>query len=258
MENNTDLPETPETEQTIVEHLIELRTRLMRILMGIVLVLLVLLPFSQTIYTMAAQPLIDALPAGSSMIATEVIAPFFVPLKVTLMVAFLVSLPHTLYQLWAFVAPALYQNEKRLILPLIVSSTVLFFIGMAFAYFFVFPAVFHFMEKVTPEGVSMATDIDKYLSFILGMFVAFGVSFEVPVVVVLLHRIGLVSLEKLKLARPYVIVATFAIAAVITPPDILSQTMLAIPMILLYEFGLLACRAARPKSIDSQEENTAS
>lgn len=237
-------------QQTLIEHLIELRTRLMRIMIGLLLCLLALVPFAQKIYTFVAEPLMSALPAGSSMIATEVIAPFFVPLKVTLMVAFLLSLPNTVYQIWAFVAPALYKNEKRLILPLMFSTIVLFFIGMAFAYFFVFPTVFHFMAKVTPEGVNMATDIDKYLSFILGMFVAFGVSFEVPIVVVILNRIGVVSLKQLKAARPYVIVAAFVIAAIITPPDILSQTLLAIPLIILYEFGLLMCRFVKRQTTE--------
>ncbi|MDO5686546.1 MAG: twin-arginine translocase subunit TatC [Neisseria sp.] len=235
-------------QQTLIEHLIELRNRLMKIVLGIGLCLLVLLPFAQKIYSFVAEPLMSALPAGNSMIATDVIAPFFVPLKVTLMVAFLFSLPNTVYQIWAFVAPALYKNEKKLVFPLMLSTIILFFIGMAFAYFLVFPAVFHFMVKVAPEGVNMATDIDKYLSFVLGMFIAFGVSFEVPVVVVLLNRIGMVSRRQLKTARPYVIVGAFVIAAVITPPDILSQILLAVPLIILYEFGLLMCRPDAPEA----------
>lgn len=228
--------------QTLVEHLLELRTRMVRILLGIGLFLLLTVPFAQEIYSFVAAPLMNALPTGSNMIATEVIAPFFVPLKVALMAAFLLSLPNSAYQVWAFIAPGLYQNEKKLVIPLVLSSIILFFIGMAFAYFFVFPTVFHFMAKVTPEGVNMATDIDKYLSFILGMFVAFGLTFEVPVVVVILNRMGLVSIARLKSARPYIIVGAFIVAAIITPPDILSQIMLAIPLAILYEFGIFLCR----------------
>ena len=177
--------ETQQTAQPLIEHLLELRRRLMWTIGGLLLCFLALMPFAQQLYTFVAQPLMATLPAGTSMIATDVIAPFFVPVKVTLMAAFLLSLPHTLYQVWAFIAPALYQNEKRLVMPLVLSSVLLFFAGMAFAYFLVFPLVFKFLAGVTPVGVNMATDIDKYLSFILGMFVAFGATFEVPVVVVL-------------------------------------------------------------------------
>lgn len=229
-----------------MEHLIELRRRLMWLILGVLICFLGLMPFSQQLYSFVANPLMATLPANTSMIATDVVAPFFVPIKVTLMVAFLLSLPHTLYQVWAFVAPALYQNEKRLITPLVLSSVILFFIGMAFAYFLVFPIIFKFLAGVTPVGVNMATDIDKYLSFVLGMFVAFGTTFEVPVVVVLLNRMGIVSPAQLKVARPYVIVGAFVIAAVITPPDIISQIMLAVPLILLYEAGLLLCRFMKP------------
>ena len=207
-----------------------------------------LMPFAQQLYTFVAEPLMASLPANTSMIATDVIAPFFVPVKVTLMAAFLLTLPHTLYQLWAFVAPALYQNEKRLVTPLVLSSMILFFAGMAFAYFLVFPVIFRFLAGVTPVGVNMATDIDKYLSFVLGMFVAFGTTFEVPVVVVLLNRMGVVSLKQLKSARPYVIVGAFVVAAVITPPDVISQIMLAVPLVLLYEAGIWVCRFAKPLS----------
>ncbi len=187
------------------------------------------------------------------MIATDVVAPFFVPLKVALMAAFLVSLPNTLYQIWAFVAPALYQNEKRLIVPLILSSMTLFALGMAFCYWFVFPIVFKFFAGATPLGVSMATDIGNYLSFVLGMFVAFGMTFEIPVAVVLLYRMGVISFAQLTAARPYLIVAAFVIAAVVTPPDVLSQVMLAIPMILLYEVGLLVCRMIKPREKTENE-----
>ncbi|ULJ59439.1 twin-arginine translocase subunit TatC [Wielerella bovis] len=233
--------------QPLVEHLLELRRRLVWTVVGIALCFLVAVPFAQNLYAWVAQPLMSVLPQNTSMIATDVVAPFFVPLKVALMAAFLVSLPHTLYQIWAFVAPALYQNEKRLIAPLILSSLILFAIGMAFCYFLVFPIVFKFFASMTPSGVNMATDIDKYLSFVLGMFIAFGMTFETPVAVVLLHRMGVISLAQLQVARPYVIVASFVIAAVVTPPDVLSQMMLAVPMLLLYETGLLACRIIKPR-----------
>ncbi len=242
--------ETQQTAQPLIEHLLELRRRLMWTIGGLLLCFLALMPFAQQLYTFVAQPLMATLPAGTSMIATDVIAPFFVPVKVTLMAAFLLSLPHTLYQVWAFIAPALYQNEKRLVMPLVLSSVLLFFAGMAFAYFLVFPLVFKFLAGVTPVGVNMATDIDKYLSFILGMFVAFGATFEVPVVVVLLNRMGVVSLAQLRLARPYVIVGAFVLAAVITPPDVISQVLLAVPLIILYEAGLWFCRFIRPRVQD--------
>lgn len=242
--------ETQQSAQPLIEHLLELRRRLMWTIGGLLLCFLALMPFAQQLYTFVAQPLMATLPAGTSMIATDVIAPFFVPVKVTLMAAFLLSLPHTLYQVWAFIAPALYQNEKRLVMPLVLSSVLLFFAGMAFAYFLVFPLVFKFLAGVTPVGVNMATDIDKYLSFILGMFVAFGATFEVPVVVVLLNRMGVVSLAQLRQARPYVIVGAFVLAAVITPPDVISQVLLAVPLIVLYEAGLWFCRFIRPRVQD--------
>ncbi|NHR03657.1 twin-arginine translocase subunit TatC [Chromobacterium haemolyticum] len=226
-------------EQPLLAHLLELRTRLVRALLGVALVFLGLFHWSGDIYHLLAKPLLDALPAGANMIATDVTAPFFVPVKVTMLVAFLISLPNTLYQIWAFVAPGLYHHEKRLVLPLVVASLLLFLTGMAFAYFLVFPVVFGFMSAVTPVGVSMMTDIDKYLSFVLGMFMAFGVTFEVPVVVILLVRMGVVSVEKLRQGRPYVIVGAFVVAAVVTPPDVLSQTLLAVPLWLLYEAGIL-------------------
>lgn len=234
--------------QPLVEHLLELRRRLVWILLGIGICFIIAVPFAQKLYAFVAQPLMSVLPQNTSMIATDVVAPFFVPLKVALMAAFLVSLPNTLYQIWAFVAPALYQNEKRLIVPLILSSLILFIVGMAFCYFLVFPVVFKFFAGMTPLGVSMATDIDKYLSFVLGMFVAFGMTFEIPVVVVLLYRMGMISFAQLTAARPYIIVASFILAAIVTPPDVLSQVMLAVPMILLYEAGLLVCKLIKPRT----------
>lgn len=234
--------------QPLVEHLLELRRRLVWILLGIGICFIVAVPFAQKLYAFVAQPLMSVLPQNTSMIATDVVAPFFVPLKVALMAAFLVSLPNTLYQIWAFVAPALYQNEKRLIVPLILSSLILFIVGMAFCYFLVFPVVFKFFAGMTPLGVSMATDIDKYLSFVLGMFVAFGMTFEIPVVVILLYRMGMISFAQLTAARPYIIVASFILAAIVTPPDVLSQVMLAVPMILLYEAGLLVCKLIKSRT----------
>ena len=239
--------------QPLIEHLLELRRRLVWAVAGIAVCFFAIVPFAQTLYSFVAQPLMSVLPNNTSMIATDVIAPFFVPIKVALMAAFLVALPNTLYQIWAFVAPALYQNEKRLIVPLILSSIILFAAGMAFCYFLVFPMVFKFFAGMTPLGVSMATDIDKYLSFVLGMFVAFGLTFEIPVAVVLLYRMGVITYRQLTAARPYLIVAAFIIAAVVTPPDVLSQIMLAVPMILLYEIGILVCRIVKPRAVDGAD-----
>ena len=234
--------------QPLIEHLLELRRRLVWAVLGIAVCFFAIVPFAQTLYSFVAQPLMSVLPNNTSMIATDVIAPFFVPIKVALMAAFLAALPNTLYQIWAFVAPALYQNEKRLIVPLILSSIILFAAGMAFCYFLVFPMVFKFFAGMTPLGVSMATDIDKYLSFVLGMFVAFGMAFELPVLVVLLYRMGAVSLAALKTARPYVVVAAFVVAGIVTPPDVISQFLLAVPLIALYEAGLLMCRLFKPNA----------
>ncbi|MBP7580097.1 MAG: twin-arginine translocase subunit TatC [Vogesella sp.] len=226
-------------QQPLLAHLVELRNRLVRIAIVLLVALLAMVPWAGDVYHLFAKPLLDVLPQNSSMIATEVTAPFFVPLKVTMLVAFVATLPHTLYQIWAFIAPGLYNHEKKLIVPLIVSSVLLFMIGMAFAYFAVFPVVFGFMSAHTPEGVAMMTDIDKYLSFALGMFVAFGITFEVPVIVVVLNRMGIVTLKQLREGRSYVIVGAFVVAAVVTPPDVLSQVMMAVPLWLLYEVGIV-------------------
>ncbi|MDC7715605.1 twin-arginine translocase subunit TatC [Vogesella sp. DC21W] len=226
-------------QQPLLAHLVELRNRLVRIAVVLLVALLAMVPWAGDVYHLFAKPLLDVLPQNSSMIATEVTAPFFVPLKVTMLVAFVATLPHTLYQIWAFIAPGLYNHEKKLIVPLIVSSVLLFMIGMAFAYFAVFPVVFGFMSAHTPEGVAMMTDIDKYLSFALGMFVAFGITFEVPVIVVVLNRMGIVKLKQLREGRSYVIVGAFVVAAVVTPPDVLSQVMMAVPLWLLYEVGIV-------------------
>jgi sec-independent protein translocase protein TatC len=233
-------------QESFLSHLIELRTRLMRSIIAVVLVLLALFPFAKEIYALLAQPLLRVLPAGATMIATDVTGTFLVPLKVTLMAAFLIALPYVLWQAWAFVAPGLYQHEKRLVIPVLVSSVCLFFCGMAFAYFVVFPVAFGFFAGYAPAGVQMMTDIDKYLSFVLTMFIAFGLTFETPVVVVVLVRMRVVPLEKLRSARPYVIVGAFVVGAIFTPPDVISQCLLAVPLWLLYELGLLLARFAAP------------
>ena len=239
---NDGQPPADGLQETFISHLIELRSRLLRSIVAVIVVLLVLFPWAKDIYAVLAAPLLRALPAGATMIATDVTGTFLVPLKVTLMAGFLIALPYVLWQAWAFVAPGLYQHEKRLVLPVLVSSLVLFALGMAFAYFFVFPVAFGFFAGYAPAGVQMMTDIDKYLSFVLTMFIAFGLTFETPVVVVVLVRMGVVSLDKLKSIRPYVIVGAFIVGAIFTPPDILSQVMLAVPLWLLFELGLLVAR----------------
>jgi sec-independent protein translocase protein TatC len=226
------------TQETFLSHLIELRTRLVRSIIAVVVVLLVLFPFAKQIYSYLAMPLLKVLPNGATMIATDVTGTFLVPLKVTLMAAFLIALPYVLYQAWAFVAPGLYQHEKRLVLPVLISSVFFFLVGMSFAYFVVFPVAFGFFAGYAPAGVQMMTDIDKYLSFVMTMFIAFGLTFETPVVVVVLVRMGVVSLDKLRSIRPYVIVGSFVIGAIFTPPDVVSQCLLAVPLWLLYELGL--------------------
>jgi len=232
------------TEQPFVSHLIELRDRLVRALIavGIVFAILSWFPGPSALYDMLAQPLVSKLPAGAHLIATNPISPFMVPIKVTLLAALLGALPYVLYQVWAFVAPGLYTHEKKLVLPLVVSSTLLFFAGIAFCYFFVFGKVFAFIQGFAPKSITAAPDIEAYLSFVLTMFIAFGATFEVPVVVVVLARMGLVSIDKLKAFRGYFIVLAFIVAAVITPPDIVSQLSLAIPMCLLYEVGIWAAQ----------------
>lgn len=230
-----------------MSHLIELRTRLIRSMIAIGAILVVLLPFSNKLYTLLALPMLRALPSGGQMIATEVTTPFFVPMKVAMMAAFLLALPYLLYQAWAFIAPGLYSHEKRLVLPLVVSSTILFYTGMAFAYFVVFPVVFGFIAAAAPEGVAVMTDIDKYLGFVLTMFMAFGVTFEVPVAVVVLVRLGVVSVVFLRDIRRYVIVGAFVIGAIFTPPDVVSQSLLAVPLCLLYEVGIWVASRWKPQ-----------
>lgn len=233
-------PETNEATETFISHLIELRTRLVRSIIAVVVVFVGLFPFAKDLYALLAHPLLAELPKGGQMIATDVTTPFFVPMKVAMMAAFLISLPYVLYQAWAFIAPGLYAHEKKLVWPLVIVSTLLFMCGMAFAYFAVFPIVFHFMASVAPEGVAVMTDINKYLDFVLTLFVAFGVTFEVPVAVIVLVRMGVVSVAKLREIRPYIIVGAFVIGAIFTPPDVVSQFMLAMPLWLLYEAGIVA------------------
>lgn len=247
-------------EEPFISHLIELRSRLIRACLALVVVLLCLLPWARELYALLAAPLTNALPEGyrGSLVSTDVVGGFVVPLKVAMMVAFLIALPYILYQAWAFIAPGLYRHEKRLAVPLLVASVFLFFVGMAFAYFLVFPIVFSFMVSVMPEGVTWMTDIDKYFSFVITIFMAFGAAFEVPVVVILLVSAGIVDIARLKAARPYVIVGAFVVGAILTPPDALSQAMLAIPMYLLYEVGILAAYVLGRKPHSSPAEETSS
>ena len=230
----------------LLDHLIELRTRLLRAVAGLVLVFVALLPFANRLYALLALPLLDKLPKGGQLIATEVASPFFAPLKLAFFVALVIAMPWLLYQLWAFVAPGLYKRERKLALPLLASALVLFYAGCAFAYFVVLPAVFTFLNKVTPVGVTMMTDISNYLDFVLVIFLAFGASFELPVALVILALLGWVTPKQLREWRGYAIVAIFVLAAVITPPDVVSQMLLALPMILLYEAGIIAASAVRP------------
>jgi len=237
-----------EAENSFVSHLIEMRDRLLRAVLAFVIIFIALFPWAQELYALLAQPLLAALPKGGQMIATEVTTPFFVPIKVTMMTAFLIAMPWIFYQAWAFVAPGLYKHERRFGVPLVIASVILFLLGMAFAYFLVFPVVFGFIVGVAPEGVAVMTDIGKYLDFVMTLFMAFGISFQVPVVVVLLVQMGMVSVAKLREIRPYVIVGAFVIGAIFTPPDVISQFMLAVPMWILYELGIVvAALISKPK-----------
>ncbi|HHJ39358.1 MAG: twin-arginine protein translocation system subunit TatC [Methylothermaceae bacteria B42] len=232
-------PEIDNREQPFIAHLIELRSRLLKIIAVVLLVFLGLAPFANEIYTYLAGPLLKHLPEQSSMIAIDVASPFLTPFKLALVVAIFATMPFTLYQIWAFIAPGLYRHEKRLMLPLLIASTCLFYLGAAFAYFVVLPLVFRFMTAAAPQGVAVMTDISRYLDFILTLFFAFGVAFEVPIATILLIWSGITTRQALARKRPYVIVAAFVIGMVLTPPDVISQTLLALPMWLLYELGLL-------------------
>ncbi len=224
---------------TFVLHLLELRNRLLRIVIGLLLIIVALFPFANDIYHFLAIPLLQSLPAGGQMVATGVTSPFLVPMKVVLLTACVISLPHTLYQVWAFVVPGLYIHERRIVWPLITASTLLFLCGMAFAYFAVFPVVFGFISNSAPDGVAVMTDIGNYLDFAMSLFIAFGLAFEVPVAVVIAVMLGMVSIKSLREARPYIIVGAFVLGAIFTPPDIISQFMLAVPLVVLYETGIM-------------------
>lgn len=243
-------------EQPLMAHLLELRSRLLRIVAGVLLLFIPLSFVAKQLYAFFAQPLLRLLPAGSSMIATEVASPFFAPIKLAAVVAFIGAMPWVLWQVWAFVAPGLYKSEKRLVAPLMMSSTLLFYGGIAFAYFLVLPTVFHFMVTVAPDGVAVMTDISKYLDFVLTIFVAFGFAFETPVALVLLVKTGFVTPKQLAGNREYVVVGAFVIGAVFTPPDVVSQIMLAVPVYLLYELGIIAARILVPEAaaVDAQRD----
>ncbi len=234
-------------QQPLISHLLELRRRLLRALGAVGLLFLALLYFANDIYHLLALPLLQSLPQGAQMIATDVATPFVIPMKLTLYVSLFLAIPYVLYQIWAFVAPGLYQHERKLVLPLVIASTALYYLGILFAYFIVFPMLFNFFTSTTPDGVTMATDIASYLSFIMGMFFAFGLAFEVPVAVCLLCWSGITNPEALALKRPYFIVGAFVVAMFLTPPDVISQTLLAVPICLLFELGLMMGRFYRKK-----------
>jgi sec-independent protein translocase protein TatC len=252
-----DQQSTSGNEDTFISHLVELRSRVVKSAVAIIVIFLCLMPWAADLFNVLARPMMAALPAGSRMIATGVITPFLIPVKVTMMVAFIIALPWVLFQAWAFIAPGLYKHEKRLVAPLVISSSVLFVAGVAFCYFFVFRTVFPFINHFAPSSVSVAPDIDAYVDFVMTMFISFGMAFEVPIVVVILVRMGLVPLAKLKQIRPYVVVGAFVVAAVVTPPDIMSQLLLAAPLVLLYEIGLFMAPIFA-KATKAPEEETAS
>jgi len=247
------------TQETFVSHLIELRQRVVHALIAflVVFVAIFLWPGAAPIYDFLAAPLMKALPEGAKMIATGVVTPFLVPMKVTALVAFMIALPYLLYQAWAFVAPGLYDHEKKLVLPVVVASTVLFLLGVAFCYYFVFGKVFAFINEFAPKSITPAPDIEAYFSFVITMFLAFGITFEIPIVVMVLVRFGVVSLERLRDARPYVIVGAFVVSAIITPPDVLSQFLLAVPMCLLYEAGLFLSRFVGKRVAEAKADSAA-
>ena len=247
--------ENEDKEQSFISHLVELRERLLKSIVCILAFFLMLFYFANDIYSFLAQPLSKHLPEGASMIATEVASPFLAPFKLTIMVAVTISVPYLFHQGWAFIAPGLYRNERRLVLPLLVSSTLLFYAGILFAYFAVFPLVFGFFTEAAPEGVTVMTDISRYLDFVLKLFLAFGLAFEVPVVVVLLVKLGMMSVERLQALRPYIIVSAFTIGMLLTPPDVISQILLAVPMWILFEVGLLVARRVKPESQAEEDQD---
>jgi len=240
---------------TLFDHLLELRTRLLRIALSVLVVFCSLVYFSQDIYQYLAQPLLSTMPKGTQMIATDVTSPFFAPFKLTLVLSFFLAIPFVLYQIWGFVAPGLYRKEKRLIAPLMFGSTLLFYAGIIFAYYVVFPIIFAFFTSVAPEGVTIATDITSYLDFVLKLFFAFGVAFEIPVVIVLLCWTGATTPNNLRNKRPYVIVGAFIVGMLLTPPDIISQTLLALPMLLLFEVGIIVASFYSKSSTDQEQDD---
>ncbi len=256
-QNQPDLNSSSEVRVLpFVAHLVELRNRLIKILLAVLLIFIALFPFANDLYTLLAEPIMRYLPEGSTMIATGVTAPFLTPFKFALVLAVYLAIPAILYQVWAFVAPGLYSKEQRLILPLVISSTLLFYAGMIFAYYVVFPVLFGFFMGTAPEGVAVMPDIANYLDTVLKLFFAFGLAFEVPVAVVLLIRMGVTSVEKLSAKRPYIILGSFVVAMLLTPPDVISQTLLAIPVWLLFELGLLVSRWVTPvKSIEKSTQD---
>ncbi|MDH5631986.1 MAG: twin-arginine translocase subunit TatC [Gammaproteobacteria bacterium] len=251
----TDNQPDYEAEGSFFSHLLELRNRLLYALAGVFAIFLPLIVYSQELYNILAQPLLSVLPKGASMIATEVASPFLTPLRLAFIVSLVASIPWILYQAWAFVAPGLYRHERRLVIPLLASSTLLFYGGMAFAYFVVFPLVFEFFTKVAPEGVQIMTDIKAYLDFVFAMFIAFGIAFELPVAILLLTYAGVIEPESLADKRPYVLIGVFAVAMLLTPPDVISQTLLAIPMMLLFEVGLFFARRIGKRKPDDDSES---
>jgi sec-independent protein translocase protein TatC len=239
---------------TLFEHLLELRTRLLRAVLGVLVVFCSLVYFAQDIYQYLAQPLLATMPTGSQMIATDVASPFFAPFKLTIVLSIFLAMPYILYQVWSFVAPGLYRNEKKLVAPLMLGSTLLFYSGIAFAYFVVFPVVFAFFTSVAPEGVVIATDISSYLDFVLKLFFAFGAAFEIPIAIILLCWTGVTSPNSLRQKRPYVVVGAFILGMLLTPPDIISQSMLAVPMLLLFELGIIIASLNHKDDEESEEE----
>lgn len=241
---------------SLISHLVELRNRILRALLSVLVVFLCLVYFAEDLYHYLAKPLLDVLPENSSMIATDVASPFFAPFKLTLVLSFFLAIPYVLYQVWAFVAPGLYKNEKKLVVPLLVSSTLLFYAGMAFAYFVVFPLAFAFFTSVAPSGVTVSTDITSYLDFVLKLFFAFGVSFEIPIAIILLCWTGVTDAQTLRSKRPFVIVGAFVVGMLLTPPDVISQTLLALPMWVLFEIGVIVGGVyARKKDPEDEPEN---
>jgi sec-independent protein translocase protein TatC len=241
-------------ELSFLEHLVELRSRLLKACSAVLIVLVILLPFSRKLYALLAAPLTAVLPEGSSMIAIDVASPFLVPFKLSLLLALILSIPVVLYQLWAFVAPALYKKEKSLARPLLYSAVFLFYAGCAFAYFAVFPLVFGFFTRIAPDGVTVMTDISKYLDFVITLFLAFGITFEVPIATIILVATGMTTIEQLKKARAYVLVGAFAMGMLLTPPDVISQTLLALPMWLLFEVGILMSRILLPHRLTRKDD----